>query len=512
MRNLPLALKLVLLNGLVLLAIALFLAVLFPQHMTKNAKRGLERKAADTAVVLAGGLGAFGIFELECGREATLKLLASSSDALYAEIRTDNAVFQTWRASNGPARFAPLVPEHGRVTFRYEDDLLHTAMPLAAGKTGDRSAVLQIGFSLAQLQDETRSSLMLVLVVCAVLIGVGIIASYITARALVKPIVALNNSAKRIVREGDLNLTIDASGKDETGQLATTFVLLVAKLREIPTSLRESTALLSESVARLNSTSSDQSKITTRQAAALQETQVTVQEIKQTSLLASQKAEAVLRVAERADDISRTGESAIEQSLGGLTDIRSQVETIAQRITELGERTRQIGVITETVKDLADQSNMLALNAAIEAVRSGEAGKGFGVVAREIRSLADQSIQATNRVREILDDIGGAVRTAVSITERGAERMEAGLSQIKASGDMLRELSSIVKENASAVRQIAAAVSQQNAGISQIFSAVTDLNTMMDETMVRLEENSKSVDMLLNVSERVSAVVSSFRV
>ena len=175
----------------------------------------------------------------------------------------------------------------------------------------------------------------------------------------------------------------------------------------------------------------------------------------------------MLKVAERADDIGRSGEQAIEQTLGGLTEIRSQVDAIAQKIGELAERTRQIGLITETVKDLADQSNMLALNAAIEAVRSGEHGKGFSVVAREIRSLADQSIQATNRVREILEDITAAIRTAVAITEKGSQKMESSLIQVRTSGENLRELSGIVKENSAAVRQIAAAVNQQNAGITR---------------------------------------------
>jgi methyl-accepting chemotaxis protein len=345
--------------------------------------------------------------------------------------------------------------------------------------------------------------------------GIGVLVAMLllawVLTRLFAPIRDLTRVAGEIVR-GDLTQTVRVRSTDEIGQLAGAFGQMLEKLREIPLRLQESTQLLTASVDSLSRSTSAQSDTVARQATAVQETQVTVQEIKQTSQLAAQKAEAVLQVAERADEISRSGEVAIAQSLGGLADIRSQVEEIAHKIGQLQERTRQIGLITETVKDLADKSNMLALNAAIEAVRSGEHGKGFAVVAREIRNLADQSIQSTNRVREILEDLGNAIRAAVSITERGAQKMEGGLVQMTVSGESLRELSSIVKDNAAAVRQIAAAVSQQNAGITQIFGAVTDLNQMMDDTIARLEHTGQAVDTLRGVSAQISTVVASFRV
>jgi methyl-accepting chemotaxis protein len=357
-----------------------------------------------------------------------------------------------------------------------------------------------------------RRSLLLMIALMLVFGGTGVLLSMWMASRMVRPITTLSSVVGRIVTEGDLTQKIEIESNDEIGELATTFARMVERLREIPATLKESTRMLAESVENLGSSTSEQQESINRQAAALQEAQVTVQEIKQTSLLAAQKAEAVLRVAERADEISRAGETAIEQSLGGLTDIREQVAQIAEHITSLTERTRQIGMITETVKDLADQSNMLALNAAIEAVRSGEHGKGFSVVAREIRSLADQSIQATNRVREILDAVSAAIRAAVSITEKGAEKMESGLVQVRSSGENLRELSTIVRDNSAAVRQIAAAVSQQNAGISQISSAVQDLNQMMSATVSRLEVTAEAGNTLKTVSNRVSQIVGSYRV
>jgi len=277
-------------------------------------------------------------------------------------------------------------------------------------------------------------------------------------------------------------------------------------------SLRQSAEALEGAARQLGASSVQQTETLSAQAAALQETQITAQEIRQTSQLAAQKAESVLKQAERADQVSRAGETVTEQSLSGLTDIRDQVKDMSSKIRELDDRARQIANITVTVKDIADQSNMLALNAAIEAVRSGEHGKGFGVVAREIRTLADQSIKATNHVRDILQTIGEAIRSAVAMSDRGVEKVDRSLEQVRASGDTIRQLSSIVRDNAAAVRQIAAAVNQQNSGIGQIFTAVGDLTKMMDRSMDQLRATEAATDSLRSESTRVTDFVRALRV
>jgi methyl-accepting chemotaxis protein len=187
------------------------------------------------------------------------------------------------------------------------------------------------------------------------------------------------------------------------------------------------------------------------------------------------------------------------------------VQEIAQRIQSLWASTQQIGAITKTVKELADRSNMLALNAAIEAVRSGQNGKGFSVVAREIRSLADQSIEATLRVREILEAVGHAMAETVNITQRNAEREQSGLEQVRATGESLRELSSLIRDNASAVRQMVAAVSQQDLGIAQILGAVTELSKMMEDTETELSATKNAAVTLDEVSRTLTEVVTRYR-
>ena len=302
----------------------------------------------------------------------------------------------------------------------------------------------------------------------------------------------------------------DWVASDEIGDLAQATAAVFEQLKTLSLSLNRSANQLGLSAEELGASSASQNAVITAQAAALQETQVTAQEIKQTSLVASQKAEGILNQMQRAESISQTGEQAVEQSLASLTEIRAEVMEMANRIRALEEKARQIGNITTTVKDLADQSNMLALNAAIEAVRAGESGRGFGVVAREIRSLADQSIKSTHHVREILHDISAHILSTVTLTEQGSAKVERSLDQIRSFGDNMRQVAGIVRENTTSVRQISAAVSQQNAGINQIFQAVNELSRMMEETVSRLHSTQDATSVLRKVATEVSGFTVGF--
>ena len=82
---------------------------------------------------------------------------------------------------------------------------------------------------------------------------------------------------------------------------------------------------------------------------------------------------------------------------------------------------------------------------------------------------------------------------------------------MQASGENLRELASILSANSRTVRQIVATVGQQGAGISQIFSAVTDLHSMMADTVRRLESTNDAIRVVRDVSVRVAEASRRYR-
>lgn len=254
-------------------------------------------------------------------------------------------------------------------------------------------------------------------------------------------------------------------------------------------------------VVQLHASGSAQSDGLARQAAALHQTQVTAEEIKRTSEMVATKAQALLEATADAESVGHAGEQALGSSLSGLEAIGQEVAQMAQRAGGMQSRAREIAGIVETVKALADQSNMLALNAAIEAVRSGEHGKGFGVVAREVRSLADQSLQAVSRIQQVLAGVSDSIRDTVSLSQTGAQRVEAGLEQVRASAEQLRRMIAISRETSASGRQISAAVTQQNAGVAEIFAAVDDLSRQMQDTLERVREAASATRLVQRVAE-----------
>jgi methyl-accepting chemotaxis protein len=369
-----------------------------------------------------------------------------------------------------------------------------------------------VGLPTSEVHGEAGDFLRSALLGALIGVAVAVFLSVFVARRAVRSVRLLTKVSSQVVADNDLTHDIQITSGDEIGRLAQSFALMVGALRHALQTLQESSRSLLQAADELRRTTEEGNELVARQATALQETQVTAQEIKQTSLMTAQKVAAVLETAEQAEEVGRVGEAALEQSVSGLTAIREHASGIGARIGQLSQSAQQIGGITLSVKDLADQSNMLALNAAIEAVRSGEHGKGFAVVAREIRSLADQSIEATRRVEEILGEVSGSITSAVTMAESGTRKMEEGLTAVRTTEERLRELLVLTRRSGESARQIAAAVAQQNAGISQIFAAVTDQMAMMEQTRQRLGKTHDASAAIREDAVRISEFLARYRI
>lgn len=99
------------------------------------------------------------------------------------------------------------------------------------------------------------------------------------------------------------------------------------------------------------------------------------------------------------------GAQLMENLLGRMDSMSAEMKKSTLEITELVQRSDQIGSIITVIQGIAEQTNLLALNAAIEAARAGEEGRGFAVVADEVRRLAGHTAEATNQIKTLIEEI-----------------------------------------------------------------------------------------------------------
>jgi len=311
------------------------------------------------------------------------------------------------------------------------------------------------------------------------------------------------------VADGKLNSQLNLNGSTNTDntddllKLGINLNNMVGNLRQMAEQVREAATSVSSAATQIQAAATQQSSTATEQEAAVTQTVATVEEVRATVLQTSERAQGVADASQQSVEISRSGQTAVADTVEGMNLIRQRVESIAENILMLSERTQQIGEIIDTVNALADQSKMLALNASIEAARAGEEGKGFAVVAMEVRQLAEQSREATARVRDILNEIQQATNTAVMVTEEGSKGAESGMKLVERAGESIRELAATIEDAAQAAMQIAASTHQQTNGMDQLAAAMMQIKQATAQTAATTKQTEQSVRDLTNMAHQL---------
>ena len=485
----------------------------FHQEMSSKLHDALSSRVGDAASHLSDELSPLALARDRAGLQRTLDArLASQPERFYAVVRAPSG--EVLAQLLPPELQGALPPQaEGSPSVFVARELTVAGVPVhevngPVGAAG--TAVLQLGFSELPTQARVSEATTTTLRWGALAFAIGLFSVLLFTRSVTGPLVRLSQTVVTVAR-GDLAQRFETDRSDEVALVARSVDAMVGQLRAVLADVRGAATEIDRESQLMIRTVSQQSALTSQQASAISETSTTVREIAQTSAQATERADGVVKVAQAAEEISREGQAVIERAIEGMQKLDEQVRAIALTITDLTERAVQIGDINQTVKTLAERSNMLALNASIEASKAGEQGKGFSVVAMEMRTLAEQSKQAAGRVRDLLGEVQKVTRAAVSATEEGSKRAQAAVGLTQAAAQTIVRLAQVCQESSIAGRQIAGNTRQQTLGVDQIVSALRELSTASQTSVGGTQEIERAAGSLKALAGKLGDSVGRYR-
>ncbi|GFM35222.1 methyl-accepting chemotaxis protein [Desulfovibrio subterraneus] len=250
---------------------------------------------------------------------------------------------------------------------------------------------------------------------------------------------------------------------------------------------------------------------TENQMTRISETATAMEEMNATVLEVARNASEAAEQTEKSREKALQGSSVVSETVKSMNALQTITTNLKDNMHNLGEQSVAIGQVMNVINDIADQTNLLALNAAIEAARAGEAGRGFAVVADEVRKLAEKTMGATKEVGESIKSIQNLAKANVTGMDEAVDAINGATELSNQSGQVLYEIVSMAQEAAMQVQSIATAAEQQSAASEQITSSVDEINRIANENAQRVAESDNDIQQLAGEASELSSLVDSLK-
>jgi len=287
-------------------------------------------------------------------------------------------------------------------------------------------------------------------------------------RKMINPLKSVVNVGYNVAK-GFLQMDLPMNVHNETGDLYRSTHIMVNNVIGTIGKIKEYSTIIQAAASNMASMSQGLSQNSTEQAAAVEETSASLEEMSATIVQNAENAKSTEDISIKTAGMSTEGGQAVKGTVEAMNEIAEKVNVI---------------------EEIAYQTNLLALNAAIEAARAGAHGKGFAVVAAEVRKLAERSQSEAKLIKDLTEK-------SKTISNNAKITIESMLPNINKTADLVKEITMASEE--------------QKTGVNQMNNAVNQLNQVAQGNAASSEELSGTATELNEQARTLQNLLSAFR-
>ena len=320
------------------------------------------------------------------------------------------------------------------------------------------------------------------------------------------------NAGTSKLAAGDFSSVVQLESKDELSRVADHFNDMTHALAALVHGVKESARDVLDAANGLTDSAEKISSSSRAQAAAAQSTASAVEEVSSSIRHVAENVQEAVRVSESAAGDADEGRTVILAAAAETRSVADLVAALASDVTRLGARAEDIGLIVNTIRGIADQTNLLALNAAIEAARAGEAGRGFAVVADEVRKLAENTRRSTQDIADMIGSVQHDVRSSIRQAESSRQQVLRGVEMTESATASLDRIRASSESTAMRIREISHASTEQATASQDIARHIEHIAVMSEDNDHALQGIGAAARRLKVLAESANQSVASFKV
>lgn len=421
-----------------------------------------------------------------------------------------------------------------------DGDLITVYIPL---KNASAEIVGAVGcdYDASDVVAKMNETVYTTLISGALCMAAAILLISLILRSILKGLRHINEKLYDLVHnEGDLTQTLQMKSGDELELIANNVNALLSHLHGVIANVAANSVELEASsqgvvknLANAETGISDISATMEEMSAAMEETSASMNQVNESI---GDVYESIERISSDADRGKRSADQIMERAAQIYTsaqreqaDAHTRAEELVSTVNEKIEKSRvvtEIGVLTENILNITEETSLLALNASIEAARAGDAGKGFAVVADQIGKLAANSAEAAEQIQNVSSVVIEAVNelaekaevitrfldeTAMNGYEKLLETSKSYRNDVGDMDDMMQmfsEQSGFVKEN---VDQIKESIYAVNIAAEESAQGITNVTGMTVDLSSGVADIEKAAAMNNQIAGQLSTEVHKFK-